>query len=69
MPLLMIIHAQWVNVIPFRYYEVVHPQVEPIVQEVTTVLREWGIIWKKLYLVSVKYFQFLVYCSYIYNKN
>ncbi|XP_065059429.1 dedicator of cytokinesis protein 3-like isoform X2 [Rhopilema esculentum] len=32
------------------YYEVVHPQVEPIVQEVTTVLREWGIIWKKLYL-------------------
>eukprot|EP00794_Sanderia_malayensis_P007122 gene7122-7926_t len=32
------------------FYEVVHPQVEPVVQEVTTVLREWGIIWKKLYL-------------------
>ena len=34
-----------------RFYEIVHPHTESIVQEVTTVLREWGIIWKKQFLV------------------
>ncbi|CAB3387194.1 Hypothetical predicted protein [Cloeon dipterum] len=32
--------------------EVVTPLEDPVVNEVTLVLREWGHIWKKLYLVS-----------------
>jgi len=32
------------------FYEIVEPHMEPIVQEVTTVLREWGIIWRKLFM-------------------
>ena len=35
-----------------RFYEIVEPHMEPIVQEVTTVLREWGIIWRKLFMVG-----------------
>jgi prepilin signal peptidase PulO-like enzyme (type II secretory pathway) len=32
--------------------EVVSPLEDAVVNEVTLVLREWGHIWKKLYLVS-----------------
>ena len=32
--------------------EVVVPKEDPVVQEVSDVLREWSIVWKKLYIVS-----------------
>ena len=31
--------------------EVVVPKEDPVVQEVSDVLREWSIIWRKLYIV------------------
>ena len=33
-------------------YELVRPITEPIVEEVTRVLEEWGKIWKEFFLVS-----------------
>ncbi|XP_063852697.1 dedicator of cytokinesis protein 1-like isoform X3 [Scylla paramamosain] len=39
--------------------EVVSPRLPPIVQEVTAVLREWGILLRKLYLERDKNFDFL----------
>ncbi|XP_045138104.1 dedicator of cytokinesis protein 1-like [Portunus trituberculatus] len=39
--------------------EVVSPRLPPIVQEVTAVLREWGILLRKLYLEHNKHFDFL----------
>ena len=35
-----------------RPFEVVTPVSEPVVEEVTVVLREWGVLWKELYLVG-----------------
>lgn len=35
----------------YRSYETVVAKELPIVQEITSVLREWGIIWKDLYMV------------------
>ena len=32
--------------------EVVVPKQDPAVQEVSDVLREWSIVWRKLYVVS-----------------
>lgn len=36
-------------------FESVVPLEEPVVREVTLVLREWGDIWKRLYVVSIEY--------------
>lgn len=33
--------------------ELVVPKDDPIVQEISDVLREWGSIWKRLYAVSL----------------
>lgn len=35
-------------------FESVIPLEDPVVREVTLVLREWGGIWKRLYVVSTK---------------
>jgi hypothetical protein len=36
-----------------RLFESVTPIEDPVVREVTLVLREWGNIWKKLFVVSI----------------
>uniref|UniRef100_A0A8C3SI77 Dedicator of cytokinesis 1 n=1 Tax=Chelydra serpentina TaxID=8475 RepID=A0A8C3SI77_CHESE len=36
----------------FRQHETVIPSELPLIQEVTTTLREWSIIWRQLYVVS-----------------
>lgn len=36
----------------FRPHETVTPVEDPVVREVNYVLREWSIIWKRLYTVS-----------------
>lgn len=36
-----------------RPLEAVIPREPPIVQEITSVIREWGAIWKQLYVVSI----------------
>ena len=46
----------------FRSYETVIPKEPPIVQEITSVLREWGSIWKNLYIVSEKESQLKLGC-------
>jgi len=40
-------------------FESVIPLEDPVVREVTLVLREWGGIWKRLYVVSTSYSVFL----------
>lgn len=37
-------------------FESVIPLEDPVVREVTLVLREWGGIWKRLYVVSILYY-------------
>lgn len=37
----------------FRQHETVIPNELPLIQEVTTTLREWSIIWRQLYVVSI----------------
>ena len=37
----------------FRLFESVIPVEDPVVREVTLVLREWGNIWKRLFVVSI----------------
>lgn len=36
----------------FRQHETVIPGELPLVQELTSTLREWAVIWRKLYVVS-----------------
>uniref|UniRef100_A0A672U2Z5 Dedicator of cytokinesis 1 n=1 Tax=Strigops habroptila TaxID=2489341 RepID=A0A672U2Z5_STRHB len=38
-------------------HETVIPNELPLIQEVTTTLREWSIIWRQLYVVSIKMFR------------
>jgi len=37
----------------YRLFESVIPIEDPVVREVTLVLREWGNIWKRLFVVSI----------------
>ena len=37
----------------YRSFETVAPKEAPLVLEITSVLREWGAIWKNLYIVSI----------------
>lgn len=39
--------------LPFRPDEVITPKDDPIVQEISDVLREWSFVWKRLYAVSL----------------
>jgi hypothetical protein len=45
----------------YRPVEVVTLKQPHVVQELTSVLREWGHIWKRLYIVSTKTVDSLVY--------
>ena len=36
----------------YRPDEVVSPKDDPIVQEISDVLKEWNLMWKRLYAVS-----------------
>lgn len=38
--------------VPCRQHETVIPGELPLVQELTNTLREWAVIWRKLYVVS-----------------
>jgi len=40
----------------YRLFESVIPIEDPVVREVTLVLREWGNIWKRLFVVSIPEF-------------
>lgn len=42
----------------FRNRDSIHSAEYPLVQEMTTVLREWGIMWKHLYLVRLCMFAY-----------
>lgn len=49
-------------------FESVIPEEDPVVREVTLVLREWGGIWKRLYVVSKRlptFFLFLLLLFYL----
>ncbi|XP_045102613.1 dedicator of cytokinesis protein 3-like [Portunus trituberculatus] len=50
--------AQFIHLKPFKIdneglYETVTPVEDPVVQEAASVLREWGQIWKNLYVIRV----------------
>lgn len=42
----------YISLIPCRQHETVIPGELPLVQELTNTLREWAVIWRKLYVVS-----------------
>jgi hypothetical protein len=46
----------------FRDRDSIHSAEYPLVQEMTSVLREWGIMWKHLYLVMMT-----VKCIFLYE--
>lgn len=48
-----------------RPLEAVIPREPPIVQEITSVIREWGAIWKQLYVVSILFIIFIQRNKYI----
>lgn len=42
-----------IDICSFSQHEVVIPREPQIIQEITAVLREWGSIWKQLYIVNL----------------
>lgn len=42
----------YISLVPCRQHETVIPGELPLVQELTNTLREWAVIWRKLYVVS-----------------
>lgn len=49
---LKMFHVLSLNICDYREEEVVISAEMPLVKEVTTTLREWGSIWKQLYVVK-----------------
>lgn len=49
---LQMFHVLSLSVCDYREEEVVISAEMPLVKEVTTTLREWGSIWKQLYVVK-----------------
>lgn len=53
----------------YRPVEVITLKQPHVVQELTSVLREWGHIWKHLYIVSATEFLIHLWIFYIYPSN
>lgn len=62
----LLLNSDFFFLVFLRQHETVIPNELPLIQEVTTTLREWSIIWRQLYVVStnpVQHTQYSMVCD------
>lgn len=62
----LLLNSDFFFLVFLRQHETVIPNELPLIQEVTTTLREWSIIWRQLYVVStnpIQHAQYSMVCD------